>query len=65
MELIARFSSRKRKAEAPLYIGPVTAANENNHENFHTDSKKEKRCKWHCMQKIRNETVYGCHLCHV
>ena len=33
--LISRFSSRKRKAEAPLYIGPVTAANENNHENVH------------------------------
>ena len=33
MELIAGFSSRKRKAEAPLYIWPVTSANENNHEN--------------------------------
>ena len=38
--LIAGFSSRKRKAEAPLYIGPVTAANENNHEN------EERNCIW-------------------
>ena len=35
MGLIAGFSSRKRKADNPLYIGPVTAANENNHENVH------------------------------
>ena len=33
--LIAGFSSRKRKEDTPLYIGPVTAANENNHENVH------------------------------
>ena len=63
MGLIAAFSSRKRKAEAPLYIGPVTAANENNHENVHMDSKKGKRYKWHCMQHMRRETVYGCCLC--
>ena len=29
--LIAGFSSRKRREEVPLHIGPVTAANENNH----------------------------------
>ena len=44
MGLIARFSFRKRKAEAPLYIQPVTAGNENNHENVHMGSKKGKRC---------------------
>ena len=65
MGLIAGFSSRKRKAEAPLYIGPVTAANENNHENVHMGSMKGKRCKWHCMQQMRKETVYGCCLCNV
>ena len=63
--LIAEFSSRERKAEVPLYIGPVTAANENNHENVHMGSKEEKRCKWHCMKQMRKETVYGCHLCNV
>ena len=41
MGLIAGFSSRKRKTKAPLYIGPVTAANKNNHENVHMGSKKE------------------------
>ena len=40
MGLIAGFSSRKRKAEAPMDIGPVTASNENNHENVHMGSKK-------------------------
>ena len=63
MGLTVGFSSRKRKAEAPLYIGPVKAANENNHENVHMGSKEGKRCKWHCMQQMRNKTVYGCHLC--
>ena len=57
MGLIAGFSSRKRKAEAPLKIGPVMAADENNHENVHSSSKKGKRCKWHCMQQMRKETV--------
>ena len=65
MGLIAGFSSRKRKAEAPLYIGPVIAANENNHENAPMGSKKGKRCKWHCMQQIRKEMENGCHLCNV
>ena len=65
MELIAGFSSRKRKAEASLYIGSVTDENENNCENVHMGSKKAMRCKWHCMQQIRKETVYGCHLCNV
>ena len=40
MELVAEFSSGKRKAEALLYSGPVTAANENNHENVHMGSNK-------------------------
>ena len=57
MGLIAGFSSRKRRAGAPLYIGPVTAANENNNENFHMGSKKGKRCKWQCMQYMMQETV--------
>ena len=61
--LIAGFSSRERKAKALLYIGPLTAVNENNHKNVHMGSKKGKRCKWYCMQQIRKETVYGCHLC--
>ena len=65
MGLIAGFSSRKMKAEAPLYIGPVTAVNENNHENVHMGSKKGKRYRWHCMQQMRKETVYGCHFCNV
>ena len=65
MGLIAGFSSSIRKAEAPLYIGPVTATNENNHENICIGSKKGKRCKWPFMQQIRKETVYGCHLCNV
>ena len=65
MGLIAIFSFRKRKAVAPLYIGSVTAANENNHENVHIGSKKGKRCKWHCFQQIRKETVYACCLCNV
>ena len=63
MALIARISSIKRKTEAPFYIWPVTAANENNHENVHMGSKKEKRCKWQCIQQIRKETVYECCLC--
>ena len=63
--LIAGLSSRKRKVEAPLFTGPVTAANENNHENVNMGSKKEKRCKWHCMQQMRKETVYGYCLCSV
>ena len=53
------------KVEAPLYIGSVTAANENNHENVHMGSEKGKRCKWHCMQQMRKETVCGCHLSNV
>ena len=65
MGLIARFSSRKRKAEVPLYIGPVTVANENNYENVHMGSKKGARCKWHGVQQIRKENVYGCWLCSV
>ena len=28
-----------------------------------TSSKKGKRCKWHCMQQMRKETVYGYCLC--
>ena len=63
--LIDGFSSRKRKAKAPLFIGPVTAANAKNDENVHMGSKKGKRCKWHCMQQMRKETIYGCHLCNV
>ena len=35
MGLIAGFSLRKRKVEAPLYMRPVKAAYENNHENAH------------------------------
>ena len=65
MGLIAGFSFRKRKAEAQLYIGHVRAANENYHENVNMGSKKGKKCKWHCMQQMRTETVYGCHLCNV
>ena len=38
MGLIAGFSSRKRKAEAQLYTGPVTAANENNHVYYGSHS---------------------------
>ena len=57
IQLIAGFS------ESPLYIGPVTAANENNQENVHMGSNKGKRCKWHCMQQMRKETVYSCQLC--
>ena len=64
MVLIVGYSSRKRKAEAPLCMGPVTAVNESNHENVHMGSKKGKRCKWHCMQKISEETVYRYHVCH-
>ena len=56
MGLIVGFSSRKRKAEAPLYIRPVTAANKNNYENVHMGWKKGKRCK----QQMRKEIVYGC-----
>ena len=40
MGLIAGFSSRKKKAEAPLYIGPVTAANKNKHEDVHMGLKE-------------------------
>ena len=57
MGLIAGFSCRKRKAEATLFIGPVTVANENSHENVHMGSKKGKGCKWHCMQQMRKETM--------
>ena len=63
MGLTAGFSSRKGNAETPLYIGLITFANENNHENVHTGSKKGKRCKWHCMQQMRKEALYGCLLC--
>ena len=63
--VIAGFLSRNRKAEAPLYIGPATTSNENNHENVHIGSKNGKRCKWHCMQQMKKETVYGCQLCNV
>ena len=63
MALNAGSSSRKRKAEAPWCTRPVTAANENSHENVHMGLKKGKRCKWHCMQQMRKENVYGCHLC--
>ena len=35
MRLITGFSSRKRKLEAQLYTGPVTAAYKSNHENVH------------------------------
>ena len=35
-----------------------TAANENNHENVHMDSKKGKICKWHCMQQMRKGTIW-------
>ena len=38
--LIAGFSSRKGKEEGPLYIGPVTAANDNSHENVHMGLKE-------------------------
>ena len=65
MGLIAQFSSRKRKVEAPLCIRPVTGANENNHENVHIGSMKGKRCKQHCMQQMRKEIVYEHHLCNV
>ena len=65
MGLITGFSSRKRKAEASLHIGPVIVADENNHENVHMGLKKGKRCKWHCMQQMRKETVCGFHLCNV
>ena len=34
--LIAGFSSRKRKAEAPLYIGPLTTSNGNNYMKIST-----------------------------
>ena len=63
--MIARFSSRKREAEVSLYIGPVTAGNENNHENVCMGSKKRKRCKWHCMHQMRKEIVDGYCLCNV
>ena len=33
--LIGGFSSQKRKADAPLYIGPFARVNEANHENVH------------------------------
>ena len=62
MKLIAGFSSRKRKVEASLYIGPVPAANENNHENVHMGSRKEKDLKM-ALYAVGKETVYGCHLC--
>ena len=58
MGLITKFSSRKRKAEAPLYIGPVTATNENSNENVHLDSKKGRRSRWYHMQQMRKEIVY-------
>ena len=64
--LIAGFSSRKRVAEPPLYVGPVALENKFNHDNVHMGYKRPKRCKWHCMQKwVRKETVFGCHLCRV
>ena len=64
MGLIAGFSSRKRKAEAPLYMGLVTAANKNNHENVHTGLMKGTKCKW-ALYAANEETVCGCYLCHV
>ena len=36
------FIKKKRKAEAQLYIGAVTVANENSHENVHMGSKRER-----------------------
>ena len=53
MGLIAKFSSRKRKAGTPLPLEPVTATNESNHENVNMGSKKGKQCKWHCVQRMR------------
>ena len=65
MGLIAVFSSREGKAETQQYNGPVKATNEKNCENIHMGSKNGRRCKWHYMQQMRKETVYGCHLCNV
>ena len=42
IELIAGFSCRKMKAEASLYIGPVTAANENSHEMSRWAQRRER-----------------------
>ena len=66
-KLIGGFSSRKRKHEAPLYVGPIAAANEGNHENIHVEAGRfAMQCKWHLMQKRgRKMTAFGCKLCGV
>ena len=51
-QLIAGFSGRKRKSEAPMYVGPVAPQNETNHENVHLGANKGRRCKWHTQQKM-------------
>ena len=50
---------QEKGRQKPQYFGSVTAANENNPENVYMGSKKGKRCKLHCKQQMRKETVYG------
>ena len=35
------------------------------HENVHLGLKEGKKCKWHCMQQMRKETVHWCYLCNI
>ena len=65
--LIGGFSSRKKKHEAPLYVGPIAAANEGIHDNVHMEAGSLGMwCKWHLMQKRgRKMTAFGCKLCGV
>ena len=53
---------KKGKAEIPMYIGSLTATNENNHENVHVGTKKGKRCNFHCIQQMRKKLYMGVNL---
>ena len=51
--LYCKTFTRKRKADIPIYMGSVLAADETNCENVHMGLKKGKRLKCHCIQQKR------------